>query len=75
MERNHYDQLFKDNVNNLKKSWSIIKRVINKNKSVSSVSKFIVNGEITTDNEAIANGSNKFYINIGPTLQLKFRAV
>ena len=68
MERNYYDQLFKENVNNLKKSWSIIKSVINKNKSVSSVSKFLINGEITTDNEAIANGFNKFYINIGPNL-------
>ena len=33
------------------------------------MSKFIINGEITTDNEAIANGFNKFYIiNIGPNL-------
>ena len=32
--------------------------MINKNKSVFSVSKFLINGEITTDNEAIAHGFN-----------------
>ena len=32
------------------------------------MSKFLINGEITTDNQAIANGFNKFYINIGPNL-------
>ena len=68
MERNHYNQLFNENVNNLKISWSITKSVINKNKSVTSVSKFLINIEITTYNEAIANGFNKFYINIGPNL-------
>ena len=66
--RNHYDQLFKENVNNLKKSWSLVKYVINKKKPVSSVSKCLINGEITTDNETIANGLNTFYINISPNL-------
>ena len=66
MLRNYYDQLFKDNVNILKKSWSIIKCWINKNKSLSSVSKFLINGEIITDNEAITSSFNIFYINIGP---------
>ena len=51
----------------LKNSWSIIKSVINKNKSVTSVSKFRKNWEITTDNEAIAS-FDKFCINIGPNL-------
>ena len=44
----------------------MIKSVINKNKYVFSVSTFLINGEITTDNEAIAHGFNHFYINIVP---------
>ena len=68
MERNNYNQLFKENINNLKTLWAITKSVINKNKAVSSVSKFLINVEITTDNEAIANGFDKFYINICPNL-------
>ena len=29
-ERNHYDSLFKQNIGNIKKSWELIKEVINK---------------------------------------------
>ena len=32
------------------------------------MSKFLINSEITTDNETIANGFNKFYFTIGINL-------
>ena len=42
LERDHYDQLFKENVNNLTKSWSIIKDIINKMKVLSHTSKLLI---------------------------------
>ena len=70
-EKEHYDNLFKENVNNLKKSWSIIKEVINRKKSSASISKFLINGNIVEDNKIICEGFNDFYINVGPTLAAK----
>ena len=45
-ERNHYSKLIEENKNNMKKSWSILKEVINKRKSDSSCSRFIINDQI-----------------------------
>ena len=70
-ERDHYDVLFTQNKNNLKKSWSIIKEVINKKKSTLMSNKFVINNNTTSDNNIISDAFNKFYINIGPTLASK----
>ena len=70
-ERAHYQQLLSDNKSNLKKSWQILKEVINKKKSTSLCSKFTVNNNVTTDKVKIADGFNNFFINIGPTLAKK----
>ena len=59
VERSHYDTILNENKNNLKKSWRILKQVINKKKDTSSCSKFLVNRYTTTD------------INIGSTLTNK----
>ena len=67
-EKEHYETLLNENKNNLKKSWRILKDVINKKKVSSSCSKFTVNGENTTDKMKITNGFNKYFVNIGPTL-------
>lgn len=72
-ERNHYDEVFTHNKNNLKKSWAIIKEVINKNKNKnkSISSKFVIDNNIISDNNVIAETFNKFYVNIGPSLAKK----
>ena len=70
-EREHYEKLFKDNQNNLRHSWKILKNVINKRKSTSSTSRFIVNNNLTTDKKLIAEGFNSFFTNIGPDLAKK----
>ncbi len=66
-ERDHYDTLFMQNKNNLKKSWAIIKEIINKNKSSATSSKFVIDNKITSDNNIIADTFNNFYVNIGPS--------
>ena len=60
-ERTYYDRLLIDNKNNLKKTWSIIKDVINKKKKSSSSSKFAINGSTVTDNITIAKHFNKYF--------------
>lgn len=67
-ERKYYDTIFAQNKNNLKKSWSLIKEVINKKQKAGISNKFCIEGHMTSDPSKIANAFNKFYINIGPSL-------
>ena len=70
-ERTYYDRLLIDNKNNLKKTWSIIKDVINKKKKSSSSSKFVINGSTVTDNITIAKHFNKYFVNVASELASK----
>ena len=72
-ERDHYSKLFEEHKGNLKKSWNVLREVINKRKSESSCSRFIINENITTDKVQIANGFNSFFVNVGPSLANKIR--
>ena len=72
-EREYYDSQFKNNINNMKKSWVLIKEIINKQKSKTVSNQFIINGKNTTDPMEIAEGFNKFYINVGPSLASKIK--
>ena len=60
-ERDHYEQLLKDNQNNMKKSWQILKEVINKRKDVSSCSKFIMGGKVISDKKTESRRINRNY--------------
>ena len=46
-----------------KKSWCILNQVINKKKASNT---FLINRQITNDKNQIANGFNKYSMNIGP---------
>ena len=68
-EKCHYHDLLVKYSNDMKKSWGVIKSIINKNQKPHIQGRFKI-GEnlITTDNELISNKFNDFFINIGPTL-------
>ena len=65
-ERERYE--FSNYKGNLKKSWILLKEVINRNKTRDCSSKFLLNGECITDKLKIANGFNYYFINVGPNL-------
>ena len=67
-EKDYYDRLFQENKDNLKKSWCILKEIINKKKSASINSVFRINNKIVTDKTSISNGFNSFFVNVGPDL-------
>ena len=62
-----------DNRNNLKKTWFIIKDVINKKKKGSSTGKFVIHGNTVTDNITIAKHFIKYFINVASELSSKIR--
>ena len=72
-ERKHYHDLLIEHKSNIKKSWQIIKFVINKRKYKMPCTKCKSNGTIIDDGIDIANKFNNFFVNVGNTLAKSIR--
>jgi hypothetical protein len=71
-ERNNYQDSLNLSKNNLRKSWMIIKDIINKNKKKKQKTpKITINGKLCDNPQLIANSFNHFFTNIGNTLDKK----
>ena len=71
-EKQYYHGLIVQYKNDMKKSWGIIKNIINKNKTPIFQSTFkLNNGSIISDKKAVSEHFNDFFINVGPTLARK----
>ena len=71
-EKDHYANLLVAHKSNMKKTWGILKDIINKNKANKVQSQFKLNdGSITSNKLIISEKFNDFHINIGPTLAYK----
>ena len=71
-EKQHYSDLLAANKSNIKKTWQIIKSIVNKNKMKKINSKFkLPDGSVTENKLLISNKFNDFFINIGPNLAKK----
>ena len=67
-EKKYYRELIISH-KDMRKSWVIIKNIINKHKKPMSQTKFRLNDGSVTDNKRIISGKfNDFFINIGPSL-------
>ena len=67
-EKIYYKDLIEKNKSNMKKTWDVIKTVINKKKRATKYSEFLVDGSLTDDLDVIANKFNEYFSNIGPNL-------
>ena len=67
-EKHYYQESLEKHQSNMRKTWEIIKIVINKNKNKTTNSEFLVNNRLTTDKTKVANGFNKYFVNVGATL-------
>ena len=70
-ERNHYHNLLIEHKSNLKQSWIILKRIINKNKTKIVTKEFKYHDLLLSDQQTISDKFNDFFINIGPNLANK----
>ena len=57
-----------ENKSNIKKSWQILKQIINKRKSLKVNSRFRINNSLITNKKSISDSFNAFFVNIGPNL-------
>ena len=68
-EKKHYADTLEANKSNMKKTWTILKGIINLNKSKRVQEKFKLQDETITDNKVtISESFNTFFVNIGPNL-------
>ena len=67
-EKQYYEDSFRKNKSNLRKSWGIIKSIIGKKSSKVNL-QFMVNNQLTSNAQSIANNFNNFFVNIGPNLK------
>ena len=68
-ERKHIAALLEANKANLRKTWSILKSIINKKRDKRVQTRFrLPNHDIITDKKLISEGFNDFFANIGPKL-------
>ena len=71
-ERAHYKAKIELYKFDLKKSWGVLKTIINKNRvETKAQSKFIANNREITDKTEISNLFNEFFTNVGSTLDKK----
>ena len=62
----YYTEIFEHNVNDMKRTWQIIRKAINKQPTKSNITDtFIIGNNEITDKRKIANGFNNFFANIG----------
>ena len=71
-EKQHYSDLLAANKSNIKKTWQIMKNIVNKNIIKKVQSKFrLPDGSVTENRSLISEKFNDFFINIGPNLAKK----
>ena len=70
VEKQFYEKEFLANKFNLKKSWTLMKQIINKKKNDIQC-QFLIDNQATTDMQTITNSFNNFFVNIGPNLSKK----
>ena len=61
-ERKHYSDLLNDNKNNVKRTWQILKSIVNKNKATKIQDKFKLSDDtLTTDKSIISAKFNDYF--------------
>ena len=64
----HYKSFFIMNVNNIKKTWNEINKILNRKTNVQGSFQLNINGVTTSNNSKIANCFNKYFINVADNL-------
>ena len=69
-KKQYYDDKFRENKDNIKYTWHMIKTIICKNRTSTISSRFYSgnNNVVISDKKQISDNFNSFFKNIGPTL-------
>ena len=71
IEKNYYALKFQSSTCNIKQTWQIIKKIINKTNNLNFVDSFKLNKVTISNKQEIINKFNKYFVDIGPALAEK----
>ena len=63
-KKQYYEQYFTEHVNNIKKTWDGIKKIVNLKKNSNRTSQLNVGSKVIDDNKEIATNFNHFFVNV-----------
>ena len=66
-KKQYYADYFSENINNIKKTWEGIRKIVNIKKSGTSTTQLKIGGKIVDNEEEIATNFNDFFVNVGPS--------
>lgn len=69
-EKHYYEKRFSEVNNDARKTWNLIKSIINKNNS-NTIDELSINGKLSKDKLKIANKFNDYFVNVGSDLAKK----
>ena len=67
-EKDYYRELLNQNKHNMRKTWKILNKIINKKRTTSSQSRFKNGDKYVTNPHDVANNFNNYFSNIGTSL-------
>ena len=70
-KKDYYAKFFEENNSNVKKTWEGIRDLINVSKKTSTNITKLYKDKLITDNRELANTINKFFVNIGSSVESK----
>ena len=71
-KKKYYSEYFAENSNNIKKTWSGIREIVNlKNSDSHKISQLNIEGVIIDNAKDIASNFNDFFVNVGPDTDSK----
>ena len=74
-KRLYYMRTFELYRNDIKQTWSVIKNTLQKNARCPDSTEFVLNNRMITNLDEIANEFNKYFVNIGQSLNDQIQAV
>ena len=68
-KRQYYAEYFATNVNDMKKTWEGIRKIVNIKKISPKISQLNIGGKIINDDKELATDFNNFFVNVGPNTE------
>ena len=68
-KKQYYAEYFATNINNTKKTWEGIRKIVNTKKMSKQTSQLNIDGKIIDDDKDLATNFNEFFVNVGPNTE------
>ena len=68
-KKQYYAEYFSENINNIKKTWDGIRKIVNIKKLATKTTQLNIGGKIIDEDKELATNFNNFFVNVGPNTE------